>query len=230
MTENLCDALADLIRTSIDDLPDLQIKETDHSVIEHNQVTIHNEMWKCKGVRKLHLERANTDKIEIIHCVFYPDPEYSLPIFGCDIIQTPTTITAAIVDVSPVHGMDLDDQLSIVSKKYNFKDERPLPLWAESIFSPHCKFARLKDQEARDDYYNVVKEYLKIYCDAVKVGKKDPHSHWIPTMKRLDDQTWYCISQRKNKKTKAVLSQWFDPLWADKYINNVLFDKPWSKD
>ena len=82
MTENLCDALADLIRTSIDDLPDLQIKETDHSVIEHNQVTIHNEMWKCKGVRKLHLERANTDKIEIIHCVFYPDPEYSLPIFG----------------------------------------------------------------------------------------------------------------------------------------------------
>ena len=47
-----------------------------------------------------------------------------------------------------------------------------------------------------------------------------------PIMKRIDDQSWYCTSQRKNKKTKAVLTQWFDEEWADNYINNVLFDKP----
>ena len=227
---NLCDELADLIRRNISDLPDLEVMESDHSVIEHEKVTIHNEMWKCKGLRKLHIERANTDKIEIIHCVLYPDPEYRLPIFGCDIIQTTSTITAAIVDVSPVHGVDLNSQLSVVSEKYKFKDKRPLPIWAEDIFSNHCKFARLKDQKARDDFYTVVQKYLLIFCNAVRHAKKDPHSPFVPIMKRLDDQCWYCVSQRKNQKTKAVLSQWFDPLWADKYINNVLFDKPWSKD
>jgi phycocyanobilin:ferredoxin oxidoreductase len=49
---------------------------------------------------------------------------------------------------------------------------------------------------------------------------------WVGIMKRLDDQCWYTTSQRKNKKTKAVLSQWFSEEWADKYINNILFDKP----
>ena len=46
------------------------------------------------------------------------------------------------------------------------------------------------------------------------------------TMRRYDDQLWYCTSQMKNKKTEAVLSQWFDNSWATKYIQNVLFDKP----
>ena len=45
-------------------------------------------------------------------------------------------------------------------------------------------------------------------------------------MKRYDDQLHYVNQQRKNTKTKAVLSQWFDNDWADTYIEQVLFDKP----
>ncbi|BCU99504.1 MAG: hypothetical protein CM15mV28_0720 [Thaumasvirus sp.] len=48
-------------------------------------------------------------------------------------------------------------------------------------------------------------------------------------MRRYDDQLWYCTSQMKNKKTEAVLSQWFDNPWASKYIQNILFDKPFGK-
>ena len=42
----------------------------------------------------------------------------------------------------------------------------------------------------------------------------------------MDDQIYYCKQQRKNKKTIAVLSNWFDPLFARKYIDEVLFDIP----
>ena len=222
------DDLAQLIRQQLICLPAIEIVETEHKLIEHEEVTIHNEMWKCRGLRKIHLERATLqDKLNIVHCVFYPDPEYRIPIFGCDIIETPTTVTAAIVDISPVHGVSFDYQLAPICSRYHFKDERILPQWAEEVFSPYCKFARLKDHDARVDYLNVTREYLREYVKYVRIAEKDyKDKDWISIMKRIDDQSYYCTTQRKNKKTKAVLSQWFDAEWADNYINEVLFDKP----
>ena len=105
-----------------------------------------------------------------------------------------------------------------------------LPLWAEDVFSPFCKFARLKTPEAREDFLGVTGEYLKVMTDCIKNAEYDDDNgtlgEWVPIMHRIDDQCHYCNSQRKNKKTKAVLSQWFDEAWADNYINEILFDKP----
>ena len=217
------DDLANLIRYSIADFPELEQITTLHDLITHEKVVIKNEMWKSKGLRRIHLETAETDKIQIVHCVFWPDPAYYLPIFGADIIQTPAGVTAAIVDISPVDGVDWSDKLAPISKQIQFKDNRQLPEWGE-IFSPYCKFARLKTEEEQDKFYQVVLEYLRIYCTEVQTAQWS--DDWVGIMKRLDDQCWYTISQRKNKKTKAVLSQWFSEEWADKYINNILFDKP----
>ena len=106
------DDLANLIRCSIADFPELEQITTLHDLIRHEKVTIKNEMWKSKGLRRIHLETAETDKIQIVHCVFWPDPAYYLPIFGADIIQTPAGVTAAIVDISPVDGVDWSDKLA----------------------------------------------------------------------------------------------------------------------
>ncbi len=48
-------------------------------------------------------------------------------------------------------------------------------------------------------------------------------------MRRIDDQIWYCQSQKKNDKTLAVLSKWFDKEFAEKYIDTILFDEPDAK-
>ena len=199
------DDIANLIRCSIADFPELEQITTLHDLITHEKVVIKNEMWKSKGLRRIHLETAETDKIQIVHCVFWPDPAYYLPIFGADIIQTPAGVTAAIVDISPVEGVDWSDKLSPISKEIQFKDNRQLPEWGE-IFSPYCKFARLKTQEEQDKFYQVVLEYLRIYSTEVQTAKWS--DDWVSIMLRLDDQCWYSTSQRKNKKTKAVLSQW----------------------
>jgi phycocyanobilin:ferredoxin oxidoreductase len=58
------------------------------------------------------------------------------------------------------------------------------------------------------------------------VRESEHDFEWIDIMKRYDDQLHYVNQQRKNTKTKAVLSQWFDNDWADTYIEQVLFDKP----
>ena len=217
------DDIANLIRSSAESLPDVKILHNDFQLVEHNEVNIVNEMWECPGLRKIHLEVAKTKHLDVLHCVFFPDPRYNLPIFGADIIATPTVVTAAIADISPVKGTDyIYDKMKIIHDNFTFKEPRPLPEWAD-IFSPYMKFQRIREDIERVHFYQVVMEYLIIYCDAVKNAKR---GNMEDTYQRYQDQVRYSNQQRKNPKTLAVLSNWFDKEWAENYINDILFCKP----
>ena len=121
----LCSDLASLIRTKISRLPHLEELVSDYDEIHDNNVSIYNKMWNARGLRKLHIERAITSKgIEILHCVLFPDPEFPIPIFGCDIVEAGGKVTAAIVDISPVYKVDY----SLSNLKYDFDKPRILSL------------------------------------------------------------------------------------------------------
>jgi len=36
-----------------------------------------------------------------LHCVFFPDPKFDIPIFGMDLVKINDIVSAAIVDLSP---------------------------------------------------------------------------------------------------------------------------------
>ena len=136
-----------------------------------------------------------------MHCVFFPNPEYPLPIFGADIVATPKVITAAICDISPVHSADsIYYGLDLIAGQYKFKERRQLPEWAD-IFSDYVQFMRIRDNKEKDMFVELVSRYLDIYIEHVYGAKRD--QNWINNMKRMDDQIWYCKQQRQNKKTKA---------------------------
>ena len=225
MSRSIVEDVSDLIRQVVQELPGFEKMDNEYPEIDHKQVHIVNEMWKSTGLRKIHLETGKAQGMDVLHCVLFPDPRYNIPIFGCDIVATPATVTAAIVDVSPVYGAErVYPDIARVANNFTFKHKRPLPLWGDDIFSPHCKFMRLKSEIDKANYYCVVSLYLRIFCDVVRDAK---HSNfWPDVMKRLDDQIWYCVSQKKNDKTLSVLSKWFDEKFAEDYINNILFDEP----
>ena len=211
-----------LIKGAVSRIPDLEYKHPGYPEIFHNDVHIVNEMWKCPQLRKIHIETGETKHLEVLHCVLYPYPEYNLPIFGCDIVDNGKIITAAIADVSPVTGTrKIYDKLKIVSAQYNDFDDRKLPAWAD-IFSPYCKFMRLHTLEERDNYKELLLEWLLIYLDEVKTAVIEPELR----EQRQADQVYYCKKQKMNRKTEGVLSQWFDKEWAHAYIDNILFDEP----
>ena len=224
----IVDDVADLIRYNIVDKLKATPVTTEYDTVSADGVDIVNEMWECPGMRKLHLETGHTQqfgKLSVLHCVLFPDPAYPLPIFGCDIVATPKTVTAAIVDVSPVgHMVDIYPDISNIVNSFKFDDRRVLPLWGDEIFSPYCQFLRLKDGKSQLDYMYLLYDCLEVFTD--RVLKSEHDSNWIHQMLRMDDQIYYCKQQRKNKKTIAVLSNWFDPLFARKYIDEVLFDTP----
>ena len=223
--KSLTAEVSNYIRKELKSFPDVRPLENKYPIVENDKVFIMNEMHQSKKLRKMHLEIGYTDNIEVMHCVLYPSVDYPIPIFGADIVATPKVITAAIIDITPVCGTErLIELYKDISFKYQFTENRILPQWGEEVFSEGCKFVRIKTEEEKYMYLDMIKESLRLYRGIVENAVFD--MQWINTMKRIDDQCWYCTSQRKNTKTKAVLSQWFDPQWADDYINDVLFDKP----
>ena len=136
-----------------------------------------------------------------MHCVLYPSVDYPIPIFGADIVAPPKVITAAIIDITPVFGTErLIELYKDISFKYKFEENRILPQWGEEVFSEGCKFVRIKTEKEKQMYLDMIKDSLYLYRGIVENAVFD--MQWINTMKRIEDQCWYCTSQRKNTKTK----------------------------
>ncbi len=233
----LVQTLASNLRVSVSALPKIK-PLTDHlhdkhgtvnAVFDDENLVIHNEFFKCPGLRKIHIETAKLGNLDILHSVFFPNPKYDLPIFGADIVATPAGVGAAIVDISPVTGLSdtITSKLSKLSGKYTFKEVRALPVWGDEIFSPYCKFVRLKNKTEEDSFVSLVQDYLDIFCHEVMENSKEADdANWVPVMKRFDGQLWYCKQQRRNDKTRGILSKCFNEQWADTYLNQILFDDP----
>ena len=194
---DIVDDLSFAITQVMESFPDVKSLESPFPEVKKDDLIITNKMYQCPSLRKMHVEIANLKGLKILHSIFYPDPHYNLPIFGCDIVATDKAITAAIVDVSPVHGVDdrFYSQIREISNNFTFSERRPLPLWADEIFSPYCKFTRLNEEIDIANFYCIILHYLGAFREAVLDAKKD--TFWVDVMKRLDDQVWYCQQQKK---------------------------------
>ena len=211
-------------------LENLQIIKADSSlnyIISNEkgkELYIENEFHKAKGFRKLHIEVAEFSKnLKILHCVFFPDPTFDIPIFGMDLVKMNDVVSAAIVDLSPAsqnQGLKYEKLLSEVDKS-SFTSLREIPDWGE-IFSKNVFFASLKSKSEKNDFCRVVDQYLSILIKLSKEAKPEFKEEII--QERIDYQKNYCVQQMKNEKTSMVLLKYFDEKWVNKYIKTVLFD------
>ena len=188
------------------------------------ELYIENEFHQAKGFRKLHIEVAEFSKnLQILHCVFFPDPKFDIPIFGMDLVKINNIVSAAIVDLSPAsknQGLNYEKFLSKVDKS-SFTSLREIPKWGE-IFSKNVFFASLKTKSEEIAFRNVVDEYLSILIKLSKKVKAEFKEDLI--QERIDYQKNYCVQQMKNEKTSMVLLKYFDEKWVNNYIKKVLFD------
>ena len=185
---------------------------------------IENEFHKAKGFRKLHIEVAEFSKnLKILHCVFFPDPKFDIPIFGMDLVKINDIVSAAIVDLSPAsenQSIKYDNLLSEVDKS-SFTSLREIPNWG-NIFSKNVFFASLKNESEKNAFCSVVDQYLSILIKLTKKAKPEVNEEII--QERIDFQKNYCVQQMKNEKTSMVLLKYFDEKWVNNYIKTVLFD------
>jgi hypothetical protein len=106
MGRKIIDDLASIIRKHQKTLPNVEKLDVDDEFrqvfkeTEDGNLTIENDMYICTGLRKVHMEIASLGPLDILHCIWYPDPEFDLPIFGADIVANNRMVSAAITDIS----------------------------------------------------------------------------------------------------------------------------------
>ena len=229
----LMDTLASCIRNrwqTFSDLAPLPLA-TDLEVIsgslDGDALFIRNELARARGLRKLHLETAQLGAgLQILHCVLFPDPRYDLPVFGADVVASPKGVSAAIADLSPTRGQlpATIDAALIASPCHGFRQRRDLPDWG-SIFSPHVCFIRPDGADEEQGFVDWVDTLLVVLSKAI--GEQGPDPAGAPaTVERWQGQLSYCRQQKRNDKTRRVLEKAFNPAWAERYIEDLLFDDP----
>tara|TARA_B100000965_G_scaffold114673_1_gene94639 strand:+ start:6835 stop:7563 length:729 start_codon:yes stop_codon:yes gene_type:complete len=214
-------------RSSLIDLESININSKFSNIVsdkDGDDFYIKNQFHKAKGFRKLHVEIAEfSGNLKILHCVFFPDPLYDIPIFGLDIVKVNKLVTAAIVDLSPVSNSEKNlykEKMYNVSKE-GFRTIRKIPEWG-NIFSENVFFATLNDEYEQNLFYEIVDQYLTILIEVSFKVLPDILNENIE--ERISFQRKYCMQQMKNEKTSLVLKNYFDKSWVEKYIKEILFD------
>ncbi len=188
------------------------------------ELYIENEFYKARGFRKLHIEIAEfSTNLKILHCVFFPDPKFDIPIFGVDLVKINNVVSAAIVDLSPAsknQEKKYEPLLSNVDKS-GFISLREIPRWGD-IFSKNVFFASLKNHSEMQSFCRIVEQYLRILIQITNGSQPDTEEEIIN--ERILFQKNYCVQQMKNEKTSMILLKYFDEKWVDNYLKNVLFD------
>ncbi len=227
------ESIASLIRIRRSSLLGLSLLELEPDLMnikgefEGGDLFIENELHRARGIRKIHLERARLGPgLEILHCVFFPEPRFDIPIFGVDIVSSNAGILAAIVDLSPV-SKDLPHHIQNELKCLSypkFTHIRELPEWG-TIFSKYVQFIRPEGRDEEKLFLQIVDDFLRILVNSLIVLEPDlPDSG--STIERVAFQKFYCLQQKRNHKTRNVLAKTFNPQWADRYIEKLLFESP----
>ncbi len=229
----LLESTADLIRDSRQKLSDLDVLDLEaelksvYKKVDGNDLFIVNELHKARGFRKLHLELARIGpNLQVLHCVFFPDPRFDIPIFGVDLVASANSLSAAIVDLSPVlEELPLEISSEITKNlSLNFKTIRPLPEWG-NIFSSNVCFIKPESVMEEKRFLILVEQYLNTLISYTSSIEPESFSS-ATTIERHQRQLTYCLQQKLNDKTRNVLAKSFSPLWAERYIDIVLFECP----
>jgi phycocyanobilin:ferredoxin oxidoreductase len=229
----LVDRLAGTIRRARCRLPELDVLplapelEAISGQLDGEDLFIHNEVHRSRGLRKLHLETARLGAgLQILHCVFFPDPRFDLPVFGADIVAARGVVSAAIADLSPVTAaLPQGIRRELEGRPLPpFSQRRELPPWG-AIFSPHVVFVRPASAQEEEWFIDQVEGFLRVLTDALSTATPQPPDA-PATLRRWEGQLHYCKRQKQNDKTRRVLEKAFNPQWANQYIEQLLFDDP----
>ena len=128
--------------------------------------------FTSKYYRKAHLsivDARETNKLWFMHCTVFPHTTDSSPIFGFDIICGPSRVSGAFLDLS-----NAGDSAHFMMKSFdkrvesmNWKKERVLPEWAQSIFSPAMVAIGSVDEEELEKFIDLGLSTLSMYLGEV---------------------------------------------------------------
>lgn len=185
-----------------------------------DSATWENIGFNSDHIRYGHIEyfKSNNGKVEVVHTMCYPHFNFSLPIFGFDVIALNGNVTGIFCDVTPApfDHPELRKKINSIFKEYE-ELKRTLPEWTE-MFSIDFIAVSPKDKfnEIADKCIELYKQYLQTAQTPEMVSP-------MGIIKHKELQNKYSEYQQQNTKTAKALAAYIGEEEANNFIKTVLF-------
>ena len=205
--------------------------ETDFSfnVNEKKKARIVNICASSKEYRKIRMTYYDAgDNTQVFNAVWYPDPEYNLPVLGIDILAFNRKKYLAIVDFQPLHEVESDHAatyehlLEPIKEKYDsLKGRMSSKFYDETqFFSQQMLFARFDDENVvHDDLFPAFKSYVKTHVDLLKSTERNPSEKEFV----LERQQAYDEYSAERDPAIGLFTAMFGAEWANDFVHDFLF-------
>jgi len=206
-------------------------KETDFSynVNEKKKARIVNVCFSSKEYRKIRMTYYDAgDTTQVYNAVWYPNPEYNLPVLGIDLLAFNRKKYLAIVDFQPIHDEEKEHSatyehlLKPIKEKYDsLKGRMSSKFYDETQhFSEQMLFARFDDEDiVSRDLFPAFQGYVQTHVDLVRSTEPQP------------DQTEMVLSKVKAYDTYSadrdpatgLFAAMYGKEWAEDFVHDFLF-------
>ena len=200
-----------------------------YNVNTKKKARIVNLCATSKEYRKIRMTYYDAgDNTQVFNAVFYPDPEYNLPILGVDLLAFNRKKYLAIVDFQPLHQEEshhaatYEHILEPIKDKYDsLKGRMSSKFYDETqFFSQQMLFARFDDEKiVTDDLFPAFQSYVKAHLDLVRSTEANP-AHMKMVLERQKEYDTY--SAERDPAT-GLFAAMYGADWAGDFVHDFLF-------
>jgi hypothetical protein len=164
-----------------------------------------NKVWASSVYRRAHIDVVDareTKGLWMMHCCIFPHLHNPGPIFGFDVIAGKNKITGCFIDFSPAGDPNhsLIEWFGDEVAKLEWRKVRPLPDWAQRIFTKHMVAAgNIQEQAELDQILDLGKLCVNTYLDVIGETNKTADN-------TSEAQDFYCTNQKQNPHTPRVMT------------------------
>lgn len=200
-----------------------------YNVNTKKKARIVNLCASSKEYRKIRMTYYDAgDNTQVFNAVFYPDPEYNLPILGVDLLAFNRKKYLAIVDFQPLHENEADHAttyehiLEPIKDKYeSLKGRMSAKFYDETqFFSQQMLFARFDDENiVKKDLFPAFKSYVQTHLDLVRSTEANPADMKMV----LERQKEYDTYSAERDPATGLFAAMYGAEWAGDFVHDFLF-------
>lgn len=192
--------------------------------IQGNTMTIENHVYKSSAFRKIHVEHASSDNLQIVHVVLHPRATLDIPIFSVDVVAVHGNPIMCIADPC-TSAYRLPQTLQYDSTMFGLRHSyaletptRDVPVWGRPIFSEGLVLTRGEHFGSFEAY---ALDALQYHLDIASRWPRMLLPESVASVAKQHEMYKRC--QRINPKTRAVLLKEFygDRRMVEAYMRYV---------
>jgi len=206
-------------------------KDTDFSfnANEKKKARIVNVCFSSKEYRKIRMTYYDAgDSTQVYNAVWYPNPEYNLPVLGIDLLAFNRKKYLAIVDFQPIHDEEKDHAatyehlLKPIKEKYDsLKGRMSSKFYDETKhFSEQMLFARFDDEDiVSRDLFPAFQGYVQTHLDLIRKTEPKPEQ----TEMVLSKVKGYDTYSADRDPATGLFAAMYGKEWAEDFVHDFLF-------